>query len=50
VVVEDLLAGARAAGQTVVLASHEAPPPRLVDRDLVMDGGRLIDDEAAPAS
>jgi ABC-type multidrug transport system ATPase subunit len=50
VVVEDLLAGARAAGRTVVLASHEPPPPRLVDRDLVMDGGRVVGDEAAPAS
>ncbi|HEU5267082.1 MAG TPA: ABC transporter ATP-binding protein [Jatrophihabitans sp.] len=40
-VVDDLLAGARRAGQTVVLASHEAPPGHLVDRSLRMDAGRL---------
>jgi ABC-type multidrug transport system ATPase subunit len=45
VVVDDLVAGARADGRTVLLASHEAPLLRLVDRDVLMDGGRLI---AAP--
>jgi len=42
VVVDDLLSAARANEQTVVIASHEAPPARLIDRDLVMDGGRLV--------
>jgi ABC-type multidrug transport system ATPase subunit len=41
VVVDDLLTAAHGAGQTVVVASHEAPPPHLVDREGVMDGGRL---------
>ena len=41
VVVDELLAAARSAGQTVVLASHEAPPPQFVDRELLMDSGRL---------
>jgi heme exporter protein A len=51
VLVEDLLAGARTAGQTVVVASHEAPPIRLVDRDVLMDSGRLVAAaEPAPAS
>jgi ABC-type multidrug transport system ATPase subunit len=45
VVVDDLLTGAREAGRTVLVASHEAPPIRLVDRDILMDGGRLV---AAP--
>jgi ABC-type multidrug transport system ATPase subunit len=42
VVVDDLLGGARASGQTVLLASHEAPPPHLVDRCVYVDAGRLI--------
>ena len=41
VVVDDLLTAARAGGRTVVLASHEAPPARLIDREVLMDGGRL---------
>jgi len=41
VVVDDLLVTARSGGQTVVVASHEAPPPHLVDREILMDGGRL---------
>jgi ABC-type multidrug transport system ATPase subunit len=48
VVVDELLAGARAGGQTVVVASHEAPPAHLVDRDVMMDGGRIVA-AAAPA-
>jgi heme exporter protein A len=40
-VVDDLLAGARGAGRTIVIASHDPPPPRFVDRTLLMDGGRL---------
>jgi ABC-type multidrug transport system ATPase subunit len=50
VVVDDLLAGARAAGRTVVVASHEPPPARFVDRTVVMDGGRLGAGPAAAAS
>jgi ABC-type multidrug transport system ATPase subunit len=42
VVVDELLIGARRAGQTVLLASHEPPPLDLVDRDVAMDAGRLV--------
>jgi len=42
VVVDQLLAAAQAGGQTVVVASHEAPPAHLVDREVTMDGGRVI--------
>ena len=42
VLVDDLLAAARTCGQTVIMASHEAPPPHLIDRELMMDGGRLV--------
>lgn len=42
VVVEDLLSSARAGRQTVVVASHEAPPGHLVDREVTMAGGRVI--------
>jgi len=42
VVVDELLVTARAGGQTVVVASHEAPPVHLMDREMTMDGGRLI--------
>ena len=45
VVVDDLLAEARGAGRTVLIASHEAPPARLVHRTVVMDGGRLIGED-----
>ena len=41
VVVNDLLADMRRRGGTVLLASHEAPPPRLVDRSITLDGGRV---------
>jgi heme exporter protein A len=41
IVVDDLLAEARAAGRTVLVASHEPPPEWLVDRTVLMDGGRL---------
>jgi heme exporter protein A len=41
IVVDDLIAGARQQGRTVVIASHEPPPDRFVDRAVVMDGGRL---------
>ena len=42
VVVDGLLAAARAGGQTAVVASHEAPPAHLIDREVMMDGGRVI--------
>ena len=42
VVVDQLLISAQAGGQTVVVASHEAPPAHLVDREVTMDGGRVI--------
>jgi heme ABC exporter ATP-binding subunit CcmA len=41
VVVNDLLADTRWRGGTVLLASHEAPPPHLVDRSVTLDGGRV---------
>jgi ABC-type multidrug transport system ATPase subunit len=43
VVVDDLLTAAHGTSQTVVVASHEAPPPHLVDREVLMDGGRLVE-------
>jgi heme exporter protein A len=42
VVVNDLLADTRRRGGTVLLASHEAPPPHLVDRSITLDGGRVV--------
>jgi heme exporter protein A len=42
VVVDQLLMNAHVGGQTVVAASHEAPPAHLIDREVTMDGGRLI--------
>jgi heme exporter protein A len=42
VVVDELLTTAHAGGQTVVVASHEAPPAHLIDREVRMDGGRVI--------
>ena len=42
VVVDGLLTAAQAGGQTVVVASHEAPPAQLIDREVMMDGGRVI--------
>jgi heme exporter protein A len=42
IAVDELLTGARASGQTVVVASHEAPPAHLVDREVTMDGGRVV--------
>jgi heme exporter protein A len=42
IIVDDLLLTAHATGQTVLVASHEAPPAHLIDRELTMDGGRVI--------
>jgi len=44
-VVNDLLADTRRRGGTVLLASHEAPPPHLVDRSITLDGGRVAPTE-----
>jgi ABC-type transport system involved in cytochrome bd biosynthesis fused ATPase/permease subunit len=41
-VVDELLITAHAGGQTLVVASHEAPPAHLIDREVTMDGGRVI--------
>jgi heme exporter protein A len=41
IVVNDLLADTRRRGGTVLLASHEAPPPHLVDRSITLEGGQL---------
>jgi ABC-type multidrug transport system ATPase subunit len=46
VVVDDLLAHVSRAGRTVLIASHEAPPERLVHRTVVMDGGRLTGEDS----
>ena len=50
VIVDDLLVAAHAGGRTVVVASHEAPPAQLVDRDVHMDGGRLVANPTAVVS
>ena len=42
IVVDELLSTAHSGGQTVVVASHEAPPAHLIDREVTMDGGRVI--------
>jgi len=42
VVVDDLLQASRRTGTTVLLASHEQPPPGLVDRHVDLDGGRVV--------
>jgi ABC-type multidrug transport system ATPase subunit len=41
VVVGDVLRHAYDAGRTVLIASHEAPPPGTVDRRVTMDAGRV---------
>ena len=41
IVVDELLITAQG-GQTVVVASHEAPPAHFIDREVTMDGGRVI--------
>ena len=42
IVVDELLITAHAVGQTVVIASHEAPPAHLIEREVTMDAGRVI--------
>ena len=41
-VVDQLLTAAQAGRPTVVVASHEAPPAHLIDREVTMDGGRVV--------
>jgi heme exporter protein A len=50
VVVDEVLITAHAGGQTVVVASHEAPPAHLIDREVTMDGGRVITPASAVPS
>jgi ABC-type multidrug transport system ATPase subunit len=50
VVVDDLLSTAHADGRTVVVASHEAPPAHLIDRAVMMDGGRVVTPAGVAAS
>lgn len=40
--VDDLLGDSARRGRTVLLASHEAPPPGTVDRRVVLDAGRIV--------
>ena len=42
IIVDELLLAAHADGRTVVVASHEAPPAHLIDREVTMDGGRVV--------
>ena len=42
VVVDELLSAAHADGRTIVVASHEAPPAHLLDREVMMDGGHVV--------
>jgi len=42
IVVDEMLITAQASGQTIVVASHESPPGHLIDREVTMDGGRVI--------
>jgi ABC-type multidrug transport system ATPase subunit len=42
VVVDELLSAAHADGRTVVVASHEAPPTHLLDREVMIDGGHVL--------
>jgi len=50
VVVDDLLITAHADGRTAVVASHEAPPAHLIDREVSMDCGRVITPATIAAS
>lgn len=47
-VVDDLLAEAARSRRTVLVASHEAPPPGTVDRRVVMDAGRVLAPDEVP--
>lgn len=41
-IVDTVLQTARARGRTVLLASHEAPPDQLIDRSVLLEGGRVV--------
>jgi ABC-type transport system involved in cytochrome bd biosynthesis fused ATPase/permease subunit len=47
ILVDDLLADAARCGRTVLIASHEAPPPGSVDRRIVLEAGGVLPDGAA---
>jgi ABC-type multidrug transport system ATPase subunit len=49
VLVDDLLADAARCGRTVLIASHEAPPPGSVDRRIVLEAGRVLPETPGPA-
>ena len=49
VVVDELLIAARERGRTVLLASHEPPPERLVDRSVRLEAGRVVPQIGAEA-
>ena len=46
--VDDLLSDAGQCGRTVLIASHESPPPGSVDRRIVLEAGRVLPDGAQP--
>jgi len=48
VLVDDLLADSARCGRTVLIASHEAPPPGSVDRRIVLEAGRVPPEGAHP--
>lgn len=50
VVVDELLSGARERGRTILLASHEPPPPALVGRTVSIDGGQIVKDMGPAAT
>src|SRR5262249_21205483 len=50
VVVDELLSTAHADEQTIVVASHVAPPAHLLDREVTMDSGRVVTPAGAGAS
>jgi len=50
VVVDDLLITAHADGRTAVVASHEAPPAHLIDREVTMECGRVMTPASVAAS
>jgi heme exporter protein A len=47
ILVDDLLGDAAGRGRTVLIASHEPPPPGTVDRRVFLEAGRITDLKAA---
>jgi heme exporter protein A len=41
-IVDTVLQTSRERGRTVLLASHEAPPGHLIDRSVLLEGGRVV--------